>query len=113
LLPFVALIQQAELGVDELIVSAGRSAIEAVWTLSARQIAGPKHPDKRAVQSRAADHLTEGVDRGEQVRGQGSEADGGFRTFEVDWPLAAANDWMYPRCIGYRSPPPNLEGFCP
>ena len=85
LLPFVDLIQQAELGVDELIVSAGRSAIEAVSTLSAGQIAGAKHPGKRLAPGgsgresspRAADHLAEGVDRGEQVRGQGGESEPG------------------------------------
>jgi len=83
LLPFVDLIRQAELGVDELIVSAGRSAIEAVLTLSARQVAGAKHPGKRLApggsgreSSRAANHLAEGVDDGEQVRDRGSEAEG-------------------------------------
>jgi transposase-like protein len=46
LLPIVELIQRTEMAVDELIDAAGRSAIEAVLTLSARQIAGPKHPGK-------------------------------------------------------------------
>ena len=46
LLPLVELIQRTEMAVDELIDAAGRSAIEAVLTLSARQIAGPKHPGK-------------------------------------------------------------------
>jgi transposase-like protein len=87
LLPFVDLIRQAELGVDELIVSAGRSAIEAVLTLSARQVAGAKHPGKRLAPGesgressrRAADHLAEGEDRGEQVRGDGSQCEAGVR----------------------------------
>jgi len=46
LLPIVELIQCTEMAVDELIDAAGRSAIEAVLTLSAQQIAGPKHPGK-------------------------------------------------------------------
>src|SRR5712691_1825236 len=47
LLPIVDLIQRTETAVDELVDAAGRSAIEAVLTLSARQIAGPKHQGKR------------------------------------------------------------------
>jgi transposase-like protein len=46
LLPMVELISQAQLGVDELIDVTGRAAIEAVLTLSAQQLAGPKHPGK-------------------------------------------------------------------
>jgi len=67
LLPFVELIQQTELAVDELVVAAGRSAIEAVLTLSAEQIAGPKHPGQRIPGPGAADQSSEGVDPGEQV----------------------------------------------
>jgi len=43
-LPLLELIEKAELAVDELIDVAGRSTIEAVLTLSARQVAGAKHP---------------------------------------------------------------------
>jgi len=46
LLPIVDLISQAEMAVDELIDVVGRAAIEAVLTLSAQQVAGPKHPGK-------------------------------------------------------------------
>src|SRR3989304_1731971 len=67
LLPFVELIQRTELAVDELVVAAGRSAIEAVLTLSAEQVAGPKHPGQRIPRPRAADPLREAVDRGEPV----------------------------------------------
>ena len=86
LLPFVELIQQTELAVDELVVAAGRSAIEAVLSLSAQQIAGPKHPGQRiprpgaAGERRppAADHLSGAADRGEQgpPLGAGNEAIG-------------------------------------
>ena len=48
LLPMVELITQAEMAIDELISVTGRAAIEAVLTLSAQEIAGPKHPGKRA-----------------------------------------------------------------
>ena len=48
LLPMLELIEQAEMAVDELIDVAGRATIEAVLTLSARELAGPKHPGKRA-----------------------------------------------------------------
>jgi len=48
LLPMLDLIEQAEMAVDELIDVAGRATIEAVLTLSARELAGPKHPGKRA-----------------------------------------------------------------
>jgi len=52
LLPVLELIEQAELAVDELIDVAGRATIEAVLTLSAQQLAGPKHPGKAAGQIR-------------------------------------------------------------
>ena len=48
--PMLELIEQAELAVDELIDVAGRATIEAVLTLSAQQLAGPKHPGKAAGQ---------------------------------------------------------------
>jgi transposase-like protein len=46
LLPMVELITGAEMAVDELIEVTGRAAIEAVLTLSARELAGAKHPGK-------------------------------------------------------------------
>jgi putative transposase len=46
LLPMVELITGAEMAVDELIEVTGRAAIEAVLTLSAQEVAGPKHPGK-------------------------------------------------------------------
>jgi len=52
LLPMLELIEQAELAVDELIDVAGRATIEAVLTLSAQQLAGPKHPGKATGQIR-------------------------------------------------------------
>ena len=48
LLPMVELITEAEMAVDELIEVTGRAAIEAVLTLSAQEVAGPKHPGKEA-----------------------------------------------------------------
>jgi putative transposase len=48
LLPMVELISGAEMAVDELIEVTGRAAIEAVLTLSAQEVAGPKHPGKEA-----------------------------------------------------------------
>lgn len=48
LLPMVELITGAEMAVDELITVAGRAAIEAVLTLSAQEVAGPKHAGKAA-----------------------------------------------------------------
>lgn len=47
LLPMVELITQAEMAIDELIEVTGRAAIEAVLTLSAQEVAGPKHPGKK------------------------------------------------------------------
>ena len=89
LLPFVELIQRTEWAVDELVVAAGRSAIEAVLTLSAQQIAGAKHPGQsRRTSGRpgaageprppAADHLSEAANGGEQgpPSGAGNEAIG-------------------------------------
>jgi putative transposase len=46
LLPLVELITGAEMAIDELIDVTGRAAIEAVLTLSAQEVAGPKHPGK-------------------------------------------------------------------
>jgi transposase-like protein len=43
LLPMLELINNAEMAVDQLIDVTGRAAIEAVLTLSAEQVAGPKH----------------------------------------------------------------------
>ena len=48
LLPMVELITQAEMAVDKVIEVTGRAAIEAVLTLSAQELAGPKHPGKKA-----------------------------------------------------------------
>lgn len=48
LLPMVGLITQARAAVDDLIDVTGRAAIEAVMTLSAQELAGPKHPGKKA-----------------------------------------------------------------
>jgi putative transposase len=46
LLPMVELITGTEMAVDQLIAVTGRAAIEAVLTLSAQEVAGPKHPGK-------------------------------------------------------------------
>jgi transposase-like protein len=48
LLPMLELITQAEMAVDELIDVAGRATIEAVLTLSAQEVAGAKHPGRKA-----------------------------------------------------------------
>lgn len=48
LLPMVELITQAEMAVDKVIEVTGRAAIEAVLTLSAQELAGPKHPGRKA-----------------------------------------------------------------
>jgi transposase-like protein len=48
LLPMVELVTQAQMAVDELIEVTGRAAIEAVMSLSAQELAGPKHPGKKA-----------------------------------------------------------------
>ena len=48
LLPLVELITDTEMALDELIDLTGRAAIEAVLTLSAQELAGPKHPGKQA-----------------------------------------------------------------
>jgi putative transposase len=47
LLPMLELITQAEMAVDELIDLTGRAAVEAVLTLSAQEVAGPKHQGKQ------------------------------------------------------------------
>ena len=48
LLPIVELVEQAQMAIDEVIDVAGRATIQAVLELSARQIAGDKHPGKAA-----------------------------------------------------------------
>ena len=48
LLPLVELITDTEMALDELIDITGRATIEAVLTLSAQELAGPKHPGKQA-----------------------------------------------------------------
>jgi len=65
LLPIVELIQRTEMAVDELIDAAGRSAIEAVLTLSAQQIAGPKHPGK-FIPPPCADQAPDAAESGSQ-----------------------------------------------
>ena len=47
LLPWVELIEQSRLAVDELIDVVGRAAIEAVLELSAAQVAGPRRQGRR------------------------------------------------------------------
>jgi len=68
LLPMLGLIEQAEMAVDELIDVAGRATIEAVLTLSAQGLAGPKPPgnrtqppDKTTTGATPSDHKGEGV----------------------------------------------------
>jgi putative transposase len=48
LLPLVEMITHTEMALDELIDLTGRSAIEAVLILSAQEVAGAKHPGKKA-----------------------------------------------------------------
>jgi len=48
LLPMLELITTSQMAVDELIEVAGRATIEAVLTLSAQEVAGPRHPGKAA-----------------------------------------------------------------
>lgn len=48
LLPLVELITHTEMALDEVIDVTGRAAIEAVLTLSAQEVAGVKHPGKKA-----------------------------------------------------------------
>jgi len=48
LLPMVELITQTQMAIDELIDVTGRAAIEAIMTLSAQELAGPKHLGKKA-----------------------------------------------------------------
>lgn len=48
LLPMLDLIEQSQAAVDEVIDVVGRSAIEAILLLSARQMAGDPHPGKAA-----------------------------------------------------------------
>jgi transposase-like protein len=48
LLPMVEMITHTEMALDELIDLTGRAAIEAVLTLSAQEIAGAKHPGRKA-----------------------------------------------------------------
>ena len=48
LLPMLELITQAEIAVDEVIDVAGRATIEAILTLSAQELAGPRHPGRQS-----------------------------------------------------------------
>ena len=48
LLPLVELITHTQMALDELIDLTGRAAIEAVLTLSAQEVAGARHPGKKA-----------------------------------------------------------------
>ena len=47
LLPMMDLIEQSKMAVDELIGEVGRAAVEAILTLSAQEIAGPKQQGRR------------------------------------------------------------------
>jgi hypothetical protein len=48
LLPVVELITHTDIALDKLIDITARAAIEAVLTLSAQEVAGAKHPGKKA-----------------------------------------------------------------
>jgi putative transposase len=52
LLPFVESIERAEKSLDEVIDVAGRATIEAVLQLSAKKIAGEKHPGHESTEVR-------------------------------------------------------------
>jgi hypothetical protein len=54
LLPILALVESAEVALDEVIDVAGRATIEAILTLSARKLAGEKQPGKAAGEVRWA-----------------------------------------------------------
>jgi hypothetical protein len=58
LLPMLGLVEQAQCAIDDLIDVMGRATIEAVLTMSAAQIAGPKQQGKR-VERDMADHGTQ------------------------------------------------------
>jgi putative transposase len=45
--PLLDLVTQTKLAVHELMAVAGRAAIEAVLTLSAQEVAGPRHPGRK------------------------------------------------------------------
>ena len=46
LVPMVALIEQGQLAVEELVGQLGKAALEAVLAISAEQLAGPPHPGR-------------------------------------------------------------------
>lgn len=46
LLPMVALMEQGQLAVEELLGELGKAALEAVLAISAEQVAGPPHPGR-------------------------------------------------------------------
>jgi transposase-like protein len=46
LLPMVALLEQGQLAVEELVGQLGQATLEAVLAISAEQVAGPPHPGK-------------------------------------------------------------------
>ena len=48
LLPILDLVTRAEIAVDEVIDVVGRATIEAVLTLSAQEVAGARHPGRKA-----------------------------------------------------------------
>jgi len=52
LLPFLECIERTELALDEVIDVAGRATIEAIVDLSAKQVAGEKHPGKKGSEIR-------------------------------------------------------------
>ncbi len=56
LLPFVESIERAEKALDEVIDEAGRATIEAVLELSARNVAGEKHPGRESSEVRWHGH---------------------------------------------------------
>jgi len=47
LMPMVELVEQAELAIDEVVEMMGRATVEAVLTMSAEAVAGPKQAGKR------------------------------------------------------------------
>lgn len=61
LLPFINLFGESKMMVDEIIDCTGRAVIEAILTLSAKEVAGEKSQGKR-------------VDREEQIRWHGTQA---------------------------------------
>jgi hypothetical protein len=121
LLPMLELITRAEMAVDELIDVAGRATIEAVLTLSAQDLAGPRHPGRKCAAEVRWHGRQKGVvclaerklRRHKPIEGLPTTMRRGLGPLAALWGPGSSGRLGDDRCRGHRPAAPGAEpGLC-